>query len=174
MGKTLTKSFKLDEEQYERWEEFINESVEVESFSQLVRLAVSAYVAGDKARDPRTMDKAREDTSAELLQRMNELQNEFDRERHKLEMQNERIISELRKPLKLAILDILPQQPSETKGESRHDIMEWAITEQELSSKLEESKGRIRGILSELKSEFGQVGRYQSDESDEIYWYLRS
>jgi len=42
IGITLTENFKVDEEQYERWEEFLDGSVGVESFSHLVRVALSA------------------------------------------------------------------------------------------------------------------------------------
>ena len=173
MGKTLTKSFKVDEEQYELWEEFLHESIEVESFSHLVRLALSAYVSEETTPSSAAPRKAEERINAEILQEIRDLRLKYEALQSELEHQNEEYVAALKKRLNMSLIDIVPERPNDSREGALERISDWAISETELSSKLDESREETRRLLSDLASTYGAVERYRPDGSDENYWYIQ-
>jgi predicted transcriptional regulator len=174
MGKTLVKSFKVDEEQYERWEDFLEESIEVESFSQLVRLAVHTYVEGDS--DPATDDfvDARDDETGEILEELRSLRSEHQENIEDLRRLQETAQSDNSRPLKLALLNIIPKKPIELDHEQIMDFSNWAMTTAEVGEIIDVPKWSAEMILSDLSKEYGQLEQIQHEDDGTKYWYLRS
>ena len=174
MGKTLVKSFKIDEEQYERWEDFLEESIEVESFSQLVRLAVHTYVEGDS--DPATdgIVDGRDDETGEILEELRILRAEHQQNIEDLHRLQESAQSDNSRPLKLALLNIIPKMPDQLNEVQIADPSNWAVTTAEIGQIIDVPKWSAEMILSDLSEEYGQLEQIQHEDDGTKYWYLRS
>ena len=173
MSSTLTKSFKIDEEQYARWERFMDDSVENASLSQLVRVAVHAYIRGETQPTEQPIRAQKDERQAELLEELRQMKAGYQQINKEMRGQLRYVSGHHWKTLKLALLEMLPEPP-DTEDDPMERVSSWAVSEQHLAKRLDSSERRIDAMLSELRSEYGQVERVTLEDSGVNYWYVRA
>lgn len=151
----------------------MQESVEIASLSQLVRVAVHAYIRGETKPAEQPTTAQQNGREAEVLEELRQMKAEFQRREREMRGLVQHVSGHHWKTLKLALLEMLPEPP-DTEDDPMERVSSWAVSEQHLAKRLDSSERRIDAMLSELRSEYGQVERVTLEDSGVNYWYVRA
>ena len=163
-------SVRIPRETRKKWEEYLPNS-DAENLSHLIRMAVKHEIDGtaessqsqQKAIFPEELGEIADGVTS-LQQTMNDVQTRLS------SIEEEMEVTELI-DIQDAVFDVLPTPPSDSEQARLYG--EWAMTAEEVSTKVAHSESTVRETLSRLEDRGGQVRSIWGGSEGKIHYYKR-
>ncbi|WP_254272426.1 hypothetical protein [Haloarcula marina] len=180
MSDKKVKTVKVPEARAEEWEEYADETPEVDSVSHLIRLSVQKEISGKYDVEQRRAPDENAGMSGEVLTHLQKIQTSIEDVEGRLSALEEVESEEAGYDLKKAVFEVLPPTPDEavtatTEPEIPASAPNFpedteAMTAQEVAQKLGAEVNDVQDTLKDLAENTGQVFRSDTNHDGRHYW----
>jgi hypothetical protein len=179
MGKSVTKTVKVSESKAAEWNEYVEETAEVDSVSHLIRLSVQKEMNNSHKRTESPSAKRQTDVSGEVLTNLRQIQTGLSDLEERMSALEAMEQSEESYSLKKAVWELLPEEPEQVvdgeippvygDGAEGLDSLD-VTTAHEIAQKLGAEVSDVQNTLDELVESTGQVQASDENHSGNHYW----
>jgi len=185
-----TKTVKVPDDTAEEWDEYVDETPEVDSVSHLIRLSVLKEMNDESDVETLRIDDGSRELSGEVLTSLRKIETAIGDIEERLTALEDVETAEANYDIQKASYNFLPTPPEsayvpEPEGKGSYvwedaDFDEWAVTAEETARKLGAEEEEVKDALDQLQETTGQVQsvtqgseRFDIGDSDSKTYYWK-